>query len=148
MNAMLLRVAIDKGAGGTWGPIFSDGSFEYIPIPEGDPGPDAITYNQAMGRHGKPLNTYLPPVLHDSPIHFDPEFESFTYGDPTRKRNSLVRLDPGDILAFYGAPAFRDGPQVGPESTLGGVDSTTKRTKRCLPRTSSGLARQEPRWRS
>ena len=34
-------------------------------------------------------------------IHFDPEFETFTYGDPTRLKSSLRRLDEGDILVFY-----------------------------------------------
>lgn len=33
---MLLRVGIDKGCGGALSPIFKDGSFEYIPIPELD----------------------------------------------------------------------------------------------------------------
>lgn len=37
MKAMLLRVGIDKGCGGVLAPIFEDGSFEYIPIPESDP---------------------------------------------------------------------------------------------------------------
>lgn len=34
MKAMLLRVGIDTGYGGTLGPIFEDGSFEFVPIPE------------------------------------------------------------------------------------------------------------------
>lgn len=34
MKALLLRVGIDKGYGGCLAPIFRDGSFEYIPIPE------------------------------------------------------------------------------------------------------------------
>lgn len=61
MKAMLLRVGIDKGAGGALGPIFEDGSFEYVPIPEDDP--ESIedrTYKNTIGRAGKPLSTYLP----------------------------------------------------------------------------------------
>jgi hypothetical protein len=34
MKALLLRVGIDKGSGGIYGPIFDDGSFEFVPIPE------------------------------------------------------------------------------------------------------------------
>ena len=34
MKAILLRIGIDKGLGGALGPIFSNGFFEYIPIPE------------------------------------------------------------------------------------------------------------------
>ena len=37
MKALLLRVGIDKGTDGALAPIFKDGSFEYIPISEGDP---------------------------------------------------------------------------------------------------------------
>src|SRR2546422_14182 len=34
-------------------------------------------------------------------IHFDPEFRTFTYGDPTRPTKSLRKLEPGDLLVFY-----------------------------------------------
>ena len=30
-----------------------------------------------------------------------PEFESFTYGDPTAPKAGLRRLQPGDLLVFY-----------------------------------------------
>jgi hypothetical protein len=39
--------------------------------------------------------------LSDQPIHFDPEFETFTYGDPTPPKASLRRLDEGSLLVFY-----------------------------------------------
>ena len=34
-------------------------------------------------------------------IHRDPEFETFTYGDPTTPKRSLRNLRPGDFLVFY-----------------------------------------------
>ena len=34
-------------------------------------------------------------------MHVDPEFETFTYGDPTLPKKSLARLTPGDMLVFY-----------------------------------------------
>jgi hypothetical protein len=34
-------------------------------------------------------------------IHFDPEFRTFTYGDPTRPKASLQRLNGGSLLVFY-----------------------------------------------
>jgi hypothetical protein len=34
-------------------------------------------------------------------IHFDPEFEGFTYGDPTPPKVSLQRLQEGSLLVFY-----------------------------------------------
>ena len=33
-KAVLLRVGIDSGSGGIQGPLFNDGSFEYICIPD------------------------------------------------------------------------------------------------------------------
>jgi hypothetical protein len=34
-------------------------------------------------------------------MHVDPEFESFTYGDPTPPKRNLAQLKPGDLLVFY-----------------------------------------------
>lgn len=34
-------------------------------------------------------------------VHHDPEFETFTYGDPTTPKRSLRNLQPGDLLVFY-----------------------------------------------
>lgn len=34
-------------------------------------------------------------------LHGDPEFETFTYGDPTRPKAGLKRLRTGDLLVFY-----------------------------------------------
>lgn len=93
MKAMLLRVGIDTGSGGgTLGPIFKDGSFEYIPIPEGYLSEEDKTYGNTIGRKGFPLSTYVSKILKDVGMHFDPEFKTYTYGDPTSKRSSLLRL--------------------------------------------------------
>ena len=35
MQVVLLRVGINTGCGGINGALFKDGSFEYIPIPDG-----------------------------------------------------------------------------------------------------------------
>lgn len=101
MKALLLRVGIDKGCGGTLGPIFEDGSFEFVPIPERFPLLGASTYNDRIGRMGKRLSTYVPSSLKNAPMHEDPEFLSNTYGDPTVKRYYLLKLTKGDLLVFY-----------------------------------------------
>lgn len=102
MKAMLLRVAIDKGTGGALGPIFEDGSFEYIPIDEHDEETNEIrTYGSIIGRKGKPFSYFLPKRLRDRRVHYDPEFETFTYGDPTVKRMYLLKLEKDDLLVFY-----------------------------------------------
>ena len=34
-------------------------------------------------------------------VHLDPEFQTFTYGDPTPPKRSLRKLERGDYLIFY-----------------------------------------------
>ena len=107
MQIVLLRVGVDTGSGGIYGPLFKDLSFEYIPIPDAfrGNGVDARTYGGTRGNRGLPLIEYFPPRLRgryrSQPIHFDPEFETFTYGDPTKPKVSLRLLQKGDLLVFY-----------------------------------------------
>jgi hypothetical protein len=95
---------MDSGVGGIQGPLLHDGSFEYLPIPDGL-GVDERTYSNTVGRHGRRLVDYFPPAarvrMAGRPIHLDPEFTTFTYGDPTRPKASLRHLRPGDLLVFY-----------------------------------------------
>lgn len=105
MNVVLLRVGIDTGCGGIHGPIFEDGTFEYIPIPD-SMSIQKYSYGSCIGRKGLPLSEYFPKtskyrnIAHQS-VHFDPEFETFTYGDPTVPKSSLKDLQQGDLLVFY-----------------------------------------------
>jgi Nucleotide modification associated domain 3 len=104
MKIALLRVGVDAGCGGMQGPLFRDGSFEFVPIPD-DRLLDERTYGNTRGRKGKTLVSYFPerrqPQYSTTPIHFDPEFETFTYGDPTPPKKGLRRLAKGDLLVFY-----------------------------------------------
>jgi hypothetical protein len=79
-------------------PIFDDGGFEFVPIPEARERPQARGFDLAPeggGSHpqllryrdipcfndpGKRLSWYLPGVVHDKAVHNDPEFETYTYG--------------------------------------------------------------------
>ena len=107
MRVVLIRVGVDTGAGGIHSPLFSDGTFEAIPIPDRFrlEGIDSRTYGTTPGRTDTPLINYFPARLRvkyqDQPIHFDPEFESFTYGDPSTLKSRLKNLTEGDILVFY-----------------------------------------------
>jgi hypothetical protein len=107
MQVVLLRVGIDTGSGGIHGPLFANRSFEYIPIPDrfGRAGVDTRTYGNTPGRGGRNLVAYFPEARRKwafgQPIHFDPEFETFTYGDPTVPKTSLRRLNEGSLLVFY-----------------------------------------------
>jgi hypothetical protein len=101
-KALLLRVDIDRGTGGALAPIFRDGTFEYVPIPEAVPTRCSITYATLPGRHASPLATVLPARLAGRHPHIDPDFKSATYGDAApRKRQQLLRLNSGDLLVFY-----------------------------------------------
>jgi hypothetical protein len=104
MQVVLLRVGIDTGSGGILGPLFRDGSFEFVPIPDRW-GIDKRTYGNIRGRHGRSMIHYFPEARRETmsrqSIHFDPEFRTFTYGDPTTPKASLQRLNEGSLLVFY-----------------------------------------------
>lgn len=123
MKGLLLRIGIDKGSGGDLAPIFEDGSFEYIPIPEIWATSEREVYANMYGRirKDKLLSKYVPEKIRYSHPHHDPEFDTFTYGDPTKKkRKPLSELHPGDLLIFYAGLTPYDGlkPQKDGESRL------------------------------
>jgi len=100
-----LRVGVDSGEGGIQGPLFDNGGFDYIPIPDTWSRQREVLYGNTLGRHGRLLCEYWPgkrkEFYRTHPIHFDPEFKTFTYGDPTRPKQSLRFLHKGDLLVFY-----------------------------------------------
>jgi len=101
---LFLRVGIDKGCGRALAPLFSDGSFEYVPIPESaeDAGALGVRFGDIPARSGGSVAQFVPKRFRDGYAHHDPEFETFTYGDPTRnKRSQLLRLSTNDLLIFY-----------------------------------------------
>lgn len=104
MNVVLLRVGIDSGSGGMQSPLFQDGSFELLPIPDSS-GVGLRTYGNTSGTRGSPFADYFPArrraSMASQAMHVDPEFETFTYGDPTLPKAGLRKLQPGDMLAFY-----------------------------------------------
>lgn len=103
-QVVLLRVGIDSGCGGIQGPLFDDGSFDFVCIPD-NKRVSVHTYGNLVGRDGRSHSAYFPKsrqALMDSKhVHFDPEFETFTYGDPTPPKRSLRTLRRGDLLVFY-----------------------------------------------
>ena len=108
MKVVLLRVGIDSGCGGCQSPLFKDGSFEFVPIPTIQAG-ETRTYTNikcsGAGRRDKCLLDFLPAHVRrkhqTSAIHVDPEFETFTYGDPASLKSRLRHLELGDLLVFY-----------------------------------------------
>jgi hypothetical protein len=103
-QVVLLRVGIDSGCGGIQGPLFEDGTFEFICIPDRKR-VSTHTYGSLLGKDGEPFVKYFPraqrAAVARQHVHVDPEFDTFTYGDPTTPKRSLRKLKPGDFLVFY-----------------------------------------------
>ena len=115
MIIILLRIGLDSGYGGDVAPIFEDSTFEYVPIPEYDKSSENRIYSETYGRHGKLLSLYVGPRYKNMKIHFDPEFETFTYGDHLKKGKVFGNLQTGDYVVFYAGlrPYHGDSPPRG-----------------------------------
>ena len=89
-------------------PLFPDGTFELLPIPEGDrtldDSPHAVHYRDLRSYYnsGDGLLHYVHKDFRNTACHNDPDFTTFTYGDNgTNGRSSaLAQLSGGDVLLF------------------------------------------------
>lgn len=106
---MARAVAINVGANtnepGFRGPIWPDGRFAFVPIPEQEP---TVEPPPTYAELGLDLPFDLPPGVAEQPVHLDPEFaaypfgERYTYGDPWGvKARPILDLSAGDYLFFY-----------------------------------------------
>lgn len=103
MRSVAINVAANTNEPGVRGPLFPDGSFEYIPIPESKPTSDAVPTYADLD-----VETDVPDEYQDTPVHLDPEFpeyphcERYSYGDEHGiKASPLSKLSEGDYLFFY-----------------------------------------------
>ena len=117
MQIVLLRVGADMGCGGMLSPLFHDGTFEFLPIPDTVFQVDDRKYGEAKAKsHDGNLSDYFPKnwsrekrkLMSGMPMHVDPEFSTFTYGDPTPNKRGLQSLAQGDLLVFYAGLAAWD----------------------------------------
>jgi len=101
MRSVAINVAANTNEPGFRGPLYPDGTFEYIPIPESEPTDEAVPTYADLG-----IETDVSGVA-DRPVHFDPEFpeaggQRYTYGDEHGvKAGPLSDLSAGDYLFFY-----------------------------------------------
>ncbi|WP_181686323.1 Nmad3 family putative nucleotide modification protein [Halorhabdus salina] len=133
MTVVLAGVGADQSNVGRNLPLYDDGTFEYIPIPEkcsetgesetfrtwslrtGDVAADLLSkIRPAPGREAAWITD--PDRIADWPLHRDPNFEALTYGEhrgsvDRRQRYVpfLEALEPGDIVGFYAGLAPADG---------------------------------------
>ena len=99
MKAIMLRVGIDSQYSAL-SPVWFDYSYKYIPIYYKDIKEKEKKETRTYKTIG--LENYLPKKIHKKKIHLDPEFKTFTYGEPGRqKRASLLKLKKNDLLVFY-----------------------------------------------
>lgn len=122
MTVALLGVGADSTNSSPTPPVYPDGTFEYIPIPEsrGHEGTtETRTYGSTELRHQpgtladylesiRPRETDGPELSGEAlatwPLHYDPNFEALTYGE-TSSRGAYMKilrnLQEGDTVAFY-----------------------------------------------
>jgi hypothetical protein len=112
MRAIAINIGANTNAPGFRGPVYSDGTFEYIPIPESEP-----TRVQVPTYGDLDLGITVPDEVLDVPVHLDPEFaeysccERYTYGDEHGvKAGPLSTLEMGDYLLFYATLSQVDEP--------------------------------------
>jgi len=120
-RALAINVAANTNLPGVRGPVYPDGSFVYLPIPEREPlaaDADVPTYADLHDALG-PLPFELPADAPDRAVHLDPEFadypywDGYTYGDEHAvKAGPISDLRPGDSLYFY-ATLTRHEPPAG-----------------------------------
>jgi hypothetical protein len=103
-------------------PIFADGRFELVPIPEapGLEGPRLVRYADLRCHNDprEPLARYLPAGYLDRPAHHDPEFVTPSYGDNcwrAARAAALRGARPGDWIVFLARLCgYREGTFAGP----------------------------------
>lgn len=102
-RAVAINVAANTNQPGVRGPIFPDGRFEYLPIPESEPTNRSVPTYADLDP-----SVELPDGAETLPVHLDPEFaeypccERYTYGDPFGvKARPLLELERGDYVFFY-----------------------------------------------
>lgn len=100
-------VAVNVGANtnmpGRRGPIYPDGRFRYVPIPEREPTAEPVPTYADLD-----LDVDLPAEALDDQVHLDPTFaeyprcDRYTYGDDYAvKAGPLSELSAGDYVFFY-----------------------------------------------
>jgi len=123
MTVVFAGVGADDSNVNAHAPLYADGRFEYVPIPEKVPSTDEPeTFGSWQLRDDdrtaadltNRLDTYPEDgdarvvrdgAVADWPLHHDPNFEALTYGEHREGFGQYVsrlrRLDEGDVVAFY-----------------------------------------------
>lgn len=103
VRSVAINVGANTNAPGVRGPVYADGRFEYVPIPETESTREPVPSYADLD-----LGVDLPTEVRETPVHLDPEFaeypycERYSYGDEHGvKAGPLSELSAGDHLLFY-----------------------------------------------
>ncbi|APW99122.1 hypothetical protein CHINAEXTREME_15680 [Halobiforma lacisalsi AJ5] len=132
MTVVLAGVGADSTNLGALGPLYDDGRFEYVPIPEKT---RETSETETLGswdlrvddRTAADLTSRIEPqpvrggtesvsgaALESWPLHRDPNFEALTYGEHRTSGyvSRLRELEPGDVVGFYAGLRRPDGDRA------------------------------------
>ncbi|MFP8958520.1 hypothetical protein ACLI4Y_17550 [Natrialbaceae archaeon A-CW3] len=130
MTVVLAGIGADTTNIGALAPLYADGRFEYVPIPEKTL---ETTESETLGswnlRYSDGCaadltNRIRPQPIHDGdavvtgddlvdwPLHHDPNLEALTYGEHRTSGyvSRLRNLEPGDVVGFYAGLRREDDP--------------------------------------
>lgn len=114
MKGLAINVGANTTLPGTRGPIYPDGRFRYVPIPERHPTGVTVPTYAHLG-----LAAFVPADAVDRRVHLDPTFAGthgaidYTYGDEHWvKARRLAGLETGDVLWFYATLTSPEDPEV------------------------------------
>ena len=144
-------------------PIFADGTFEVLPIPEEGnlPGDSLVRFGELRSFNDPQasLRCYVPQRWWDYPCHFDPEFDTFTYGDncaTAPRAAALKSVLPGDFIFFIvrlvslgdGEPGFYLMGYLEVESALASVTGPPGETDMAWAGNNAHIRRalSDPEW--
>ncbi|WP_254863666.1 hypothetical protein [Halovivax gelatinilyticus] len=120
MSVVCCGIGADTTNLGALGPLYDDGTFAYVPIPEKTERTSERetlgSWSLPDGRSAADLATRIRPrpvadpefvvtgeTLETWPLHHDPNFRSLTYGEHRTSgyATRLGALEPGDVVGFY-----------------------------------------------
>ena len=124
-KSIAINVAANTNLPGFRGPIYPDGRFVYLPIPERESTTQSVLTYADLLDSLDPLPFAVGDDIRQLPVHLDPEFagypgcSQYTYGDEHGvKAGPLSKLQPGDSLYFYATLSRHEPPpelDTGPE---------------------------------
>jgi hypothetical protein len=113
MRGLLFHIAADTKNPGIVGPVFPEETFEFLPI-KSEVSAGTYRYKDFPAKntkYGKSLGDFLPSDIAEFYVHYDPDFNNFTYGQPVEEIPRfwvLKKLKEADMIFFIASLAPYD----------------------------------------